>query len=60
MEKENTHISFRYIDSSKSTTTGQLTYKCGKIDKRTIEKCEKEADEMAKGSFKYARVSQKM
>jgi elongation factor 1-alpha len=29
-----------------------LIYKCGGIDKRTIEKFEKEASDMGKGSFK--------
>merc|ERR1712062_131183 len=43
-----------HVDSGKSTTTGHLIYKCGGIDKRTIEKFEKEAQEMGKGSFKYA------
>ena len=45
-----------HVDSGKSTTTGHLIYKCGGIDKRTIEKFEKEAAEMGKGSFKYAWV----
>jgi len=40
----------------KSTTTGHLIYKCGGIDKRTIEKYEKEAAELGKSSFKYAWV----
>jgi hypothetical protein len=30
-----------HVDSGKSTTTGHLIYKCGGIDKRTIEKFEK-------------------
>merc|ERR1712080_726287 len=47
-------------DSGKSTTTGHLIYKCGGIDKRTIEKFEKEAQEMGKGSFKYAWVLDKL
>jgi hypothetical protein len=34
--------------------------KCGGIDKRTIEKFEKEAAEMGKGSFKYAWVLDKL
>ena len=42
-----------HVDSGKSTTTGHLIYKCGGIDKRTIEKFEKEASELGKGSFKY-------
>ena len=31
------------MDSGKSTTAGHLIYECGGIDKRTIEKFEKEA-----------------
>lgn len=59
MGKEKTHINIvviGHVDSGKSTTTGHLIYKCGGIDKRTIEKFEKEANEMGKGSFKYAWV----
>ena len=37
-----------------------MIYKCGGIDKRTIEKFEKEADEMGKSSFKYAWVLDKL
>ncbi len=44
-----------HVDSGKSTTTGHLIYKCGGIDKRTIEKYEKEAAELGKGSFKYGK-----
>ncbi|ELW61434.1 Elongation factor 1-alpha 1 [Tupaia chinensis] len=56
------HISIvviRHLDSGKSTTTGHLNDKCG-IDKRTIEKFEKEAAEMGKSSFKYAWVLDKL
>jgi len=49
-----------HVDSGKSTTTGHLIYKCGGIDKRTIEKFEKESSEMGKGSFKYAWVLDKL
>ncbi|XP_033761459.1 elongation factor 1-alpha-like [Pecten maximus] len=49
-----------HVDSGKSTTTGHLIYKCGGIEKRTIEKFEKEAAEMGKGSFKYAWVLDKL
>jgi elongation factor 1-alpha len=49
-----------HVDSGKSTSTGHLIYKCGGIDKRTIEKYEKEAEEMGKGSFKYAWVLDKL
>jgi translation elongation factor EF-1alpha len=37
-----------------------LIYKCGGIDARTIEKFEKEANELGKGSFKYAWVLDKL
>jgi elongation factor 1-alpha len=49
MGKEKTHINIvviGHVDSGKSTTTGHLIYKCGGIDKRTIEKFEKEAQEV--------------
>merc|ERR1719334_1767469 len=49
-----------HVDSGKSTSTGHLIYKCGGIDKRTIEKFEKESSEMGKGSFKYAWVLDKL
>jgi len=49
-----------HVDSGKSTTTGHLIYKCGGIDKRTIEKFEKESQESGKGSFKYAWVLDKL
>jgi len=61
--KEKTHINIvvvGHVDSGKSTSTGHLIYKCGGIDKRTIEKFEKEAQELGKGSFKYAWVLDKL
>jgi len=60
---DKTHINIvviGHVDSGKSTSTGHLIYKCGGIDKRTIEKFEKEAQEMGKGSFKYAWVLDKL
>jgi len=63
MGKEKPHINIvviGHVDSGKSTTTGHLIYKCGGIDKRTIEKFEKEAQESGKGSFKYAWVMDKL
>jgi len=63
MAKEKVHINIvviGHVDSGKSTSTGHLIYKCGGIDKRTIEKFEKEAAEMGKGSFKYAWVLDKL
>lgn len=49
-----------HVDAGKSTTTGHLIYKCGGIDKRQIEKFEKEAEQSGKGSFKYAWVMDKL
>jgi len=63
MGKEKAHINLvviGHVDSGKSTTTGHLIYKCGGIDKRTIEKFESEAKAMGKGSFKYAWVLDKL
>jgi len=63
MVKEKIHINIvviGHVDSGKSTTTGHLIYKCGGIDKRVIEKFEKEAQELGKGSFKYAWVLDKL
>ena len=63
MGKEKQHISLvviGHVDAGKSTTTGHLIYKLGGIDKRTLEKFEKEAQEKGKGSFKYAWVMDKL
>merc|ERR1712166_1610880 len=63
MGKEKTHINvvvIGHVDSGKSTSTGHLIYKCGGIDKRVIEKFEREAAELGKGSFKYAWVLDKL
>jgi len=62
-EQEKVHVSvvvIGHVDSGKSTSTGHMIYKCGGIDKRAIEKFEKEAQEMGKGSFKYAWVLDKL
>ncbi|ELK11370.1 Elongation factor 1-alpha 1 [Pteropus alecto] len=62
MRKEKTHINMviGHIDSDELTTIGNLIYKCGDIDKRTIKIFEKEAAEMGKSSFKYAWVLDKL
>lgn len=63
MGKDKVHISLvviGHVDAGKSTATGHLIYKCGGIDKRTIEKFEKEAAEIGKASFKYAWVLDKL
>jgi translation elongation factor EF-1alpha len=49
MGKEKVHMNLvviGHVDAGKSTATGHLIYKCGGIDKRTIEKFEKEAAEI--------------
>ena len=54
MGKEKIHINIvviGHVDSGKSTSTGHLIYKCGGIDKRTIEKFEKEAAEVSPPFF---------
>ena len=63
MPKDKVHINIvviGHVDAGKSTTTGHLIYKCGGIDKRTIEKFEKEAADLGKASFKYAWVMDKL
>lgn len=63
MGKDKTHVNIvviGHVDAGKSTTTGHLIYKCGGIDKRVIEKFEKEAAELGKSSFKYAWVLDKL
>jgi elongation factor 1-alpha len=63
MGKDKLHVNLvviGHVDSGKSNTTGHIIYKCGGIDKRTIEKFEKEANEMGKGAFKYAWVMDKL
>jgi len=63
MGKDKLHVNIvviGHVDAGKSTTTGHLIYKCGGIDKRTIEKYEKESKEMGKSSFKYAWVLDKL
>lgn len=48
--KDKTHVNIvviGHVDSGKSTSTGHMIYKCGGIDKRTIEKFEKEAQEVS-------------
>merc|ERR1712027_118133 len=49
MGKAKTHINIvviGHVDAGKSTSTGHLIYKCGGIDKRAIEKFEKETTQV--------------
>ena len=62
-DKDKKHINLvviGHVDAGKSTSTGHLIYKCGGIEKRVMEKYEKEAAETGKGSFKYAWVLDKL
>jgi len=43
-----------HVDSGKSTTAGHLIYKCGGVNKSTIESLELIANDLGKPSFKYA------
>jgi elongation factor 1-alpha len=63
MGKDKMHVNLvviGHVDAGKSTATGHLIYKCGGIDKRTIEKFEQESAQAGKGSFKYAWVLDKL
>ena len=62
-EAEKTHINIvviGHVDSGKSTTTGHLIYKCGGIDKRAIEKFEKEAQEVIFNSTVNLVIAKKL
>lgn len=50
--KEHLNIVFiGHVDAGKSTTGGNLLYLCGTVDKRTMEKLEKEAKEAGRESW---------
>ena len=63
MAKEKPHISLvviGHVDSGKSTSTGHLIYLCGGVDQRTLEKFQKEAELIGKGSFCFAWILDKL
>jgi len=63
MPKEKPHVNIvviGHVDSGKSTSTGHLIYLCGGIDERTIQKFQKEAEMIGKGSFAFAWVLDKL
>merc|ERR1712226_599882 len=63
MPKEKPHVNIvviGHVDSGKSTSTGHLIYLCGGIDERTIQKFQKEAELIGKGSFAFAWVLDKL
>lgn len=45
-----------HVDAGKSTISGQLLYQTGQVDKRTIEKYEREAKEHNRGTWFYAYI----
>jgi elongation factor 1-alpha len=63
MNREKTHINIvviGHVDAGKSTSCGHLIYKCGGIDRRVIEKLEKESSDAGKSTFKYAWIMDKV
>jgi len=63
MGKDKAHVNLvviGHVDAGKSTTTGHLIYKLGGIKPTDLAKLEKEADELGKGSFKFAFVMDKL
>ena len=63
MPKDKPHISLvviGHVDAGKSTSTGHLIYLCGGIDERTIQKFQKDAEAIGKGSFAFAWVLDKL
>lgn len=63
MGKDKPHVNLvviGHVDAGKSTTTGHLIYKLGGIKPTDLAKLEKEADELGKGSFKFAFVMDKL
>ena len=61
--KEKPHLNLviiGHVDHGKSTMTGHLLYVCGTISDREIEKFEKEAELIGRGSFKFAWVLDKL
>jgi elongation factor 1-alpha len=63
MPRDKPHISLvviGHVDAGKSTSTGHLIYLCGGIDERTIQKYQKDAEAIGKGSFAFAWVLDKL
>ena len=49
-------VTIGHVDAGKSTTMGHLIYMCGGVDKETIARYEKEANEVGKPTQKFAWV----
>jgi len=52
-----TLVAIGHVDSGKSTALGYLLYMCGEVDRKTIEKCDREAREIGCNSHKYSWCS---
>jgi elongation factor 1-alpha len=58
-KKEKPHLNLiiiGHVDHGKSTTMGHLLYDAGSIDERTINTYEQQAEQLGKGTFKFAWV----
>jgi len=63
MQQQKPHINvvvIGHVDSGKSTTTGHLIYKCGALDKRTLERVQAEANNLGRQSFSFAFILDKL
>jgi elongation factor 1-alpha len=63
MGKQKTHnnmVVLGHVDSGKSTTAGHLIYKCGGLDKRVLDKFEKDEADSGKAAFRYAWIVDKL
>ncbi|NPD89202.1 MAG: translation elongation factor EF-1 subunit alpha [Asgard group archaeon] len=61
--KEKPHLNLviiGHVDHGKSTMTGHLLYLCGSVSDRDLQKFEKEAELIGRGSFKFAWVLDKL
>ena len=61
IEKENINIVFiGHVDAGKSTTTGHLLFRAGRVDSRHMNRLETQAFDMGKEYFKYAWVMDRL
>ena len=63
MAKDKPHLNLvviGHVDAGKSTATGHLIFLCGGVDQRTLEKFQKEAELIGKGSFCFAWILDKL
>jgi elongation factor 1-alpha len=63
MSKKKPHINLiiiGHVDHGKSTLMGHMLYKTGALSKQEMAKLEKLAEEMDRGSFKFAYVMDRL